>query len=125
MESRAYDWLAQGENDLLAARSTIAEGFYAQACFLAQQGAEKALKGLAFRRGFTQVCTHSIRQLAMDLKINGEVQEAGRVLDLYYISARYPDALPEGAPFQAFSEQQARLAVAQAERILKHVNEGW
>lgn len=87
-------------------------GFFAQACFLCQQAGEKALKALA--SGVAQVCSHSIRRIALDLGIDGEVEEAGCDLDVYYIAARYPDGLPEGAPFQAFSLRQAQNALTSA-----------
>ena len=40
--SRYRDWLRQAENDLLWAEHSLAGGFWAQTCFVAQQAAEKA-----------------------------------------------------------------------------------
>ena len=37
-------WLRQAEHDLAFGRLAVREGFYAQACFVAQQTAEKAAK---------------------------------------------------------------------------------
>jgi len=42
-------------------------------------------------------------------------------LDLYYISARYPDAFPSGAPFEYFTRDQGEEAVSFAERIIAAV----
>ncbi len=39
-------------------------------------------------------------------------------LDLYYISARYPDAFPSGAPFEYFTRDQAEEAVQYAEALV-------
>jgi len=99
---------------LEAARLNTEAGFFAQGCFLCRQAGEKALKAFALASGVAQVCSHSIRRIALDLGIDGEVEEAGRDLDVYYIAARYPDGLPEGAPFQAFSLRQAQNALTSA-----------
>jgi HEPN domain-containing protein len=40
----AERWLRQAENDLTFGRIAQREGFFNQACFIAQQAAEKALK---------------------------------------------------------------------------------
>jgi HEPN domain-containing protein len=42
-------------------------------------------------------------------------------LDLYFISARYPDAFPSGAPFEFFTRDQAEEAVSFAEKIVESV----
>jgi HEPN domain-containing protein len=39
-------WLLTSQQDLAAAKSLAANGFYAQGCFLAQQAGEKAVKAL-------------------------------------------------------------------------------
>jgi len=44
MTGRSEAWLRQANSDLQAARCTSREGFHSQACFLAGQAAEKALK---------------------------------------------------------------------------------
>lgn len=42
-----------------------------------------------------------------------------RYLDLYYISGRYPDAFPAGAPFEMITRQQAERALTAAEKIYR------
>jgi HEPN domain-containing protein len=42
-------------------------------------------------------------------------------LDLHYVPARYPNGLPDLAPFQAYSQEQAKRAIDAAERILETV----
>ncbi len=116
---RAVLWLAQAKNDLLFAKSAAREGFYSQCCFICQQAAEKALKAILFSRGTQAVFTHSLLELCARLKINGTLKTAAGTLDQYYISGRYPDALPGSAPFQAFSEKQAREAVRFASLFVK------
>ncbi len=44
MMKEAIRWLNQGRNDLEAAKWNAEGKFFAQACFLSQQAAEKALK---------------------------------------------------------------------------------
>ncbi len=119
MSDRADDWLRQAENDLLWAEDTLRAGRYAQACFAAQQAAEKALKAVALRKGADQVRSHSILEIARALQVDGEVENAAKRLDLYYISARYPDAFPAGAPFEFFTEDQAREAIGLARLIVE------
>ncbi len=98
-------------------------GYYAQACFVAQQVGEKALKALAHFKGADLVKSHSVTAIAKSLNINGDIEKMGKKLDLYYISTRYPDAVPSGAPFEYFTEEQASEAVAFGRRILKYVRE--
>lgn len=98
-------------------RVTFSGGFYSQTCFIAQQSAEKALKAFCFLKGFDIVKSHSLFQIVKALGENGEVEKLAKELDLYYISGRYPDAFPAGAPFEMFSAEQAERALSSAERI--------
>jgi len=120
-QQRYRDWFSQAENDLSWGYDTLKAGHYAQGCFIAQQCAEKALKALAYFRGYQVIRGHSIREIAMDLDINSEILEAAKKLDLYYMTTRYPDALPSGAPFEYFTEAQADEALSLAERIISRV----
>ncbi len=89
-------------------------------CFIAQQVAEKALKAIAFRNEYEIVKSHSIVQIAKSLKLNGQIEEYGKVLDLYYISTRYPDALPDNAiPSDSFSRKQASAALKMASHFIQ------
>jgi len=121
MHNRWNDWLRQAEDDLLWAKDTLELQRYAQACFTAQQVGEKALKALALKRGYDVVRSHSLREIADSLEIDGEIADMAKRLDLYYISARYPDAFPSGAPFEYFTRDQAEEAVSFAERIVTAV----
>ncbi|MBF0360768.1 MAG: HEPN domain-containing protein [Oligoflexia bacterium] len=120
-KNRFLDWFLQAQDDIEFAKKSLSLQHYSQICFLSQQASEKALKALGFRNGYDLMKTHSVRVLAEKLQINSEVTEAAKILDLYYISARYPDGLPEGAPFQAFTEEQAKQAIEKAELILNKV----
>lgn len=118
MIDRSSDWLRQAKDDLEWTRDTLKAGRWAQCCFTAQQTAEKAVKALALFRGYDKVKSHSITEICRELGINGELERRAKRLDLYYISARYPDAFPSGAPFEYFTEDQATEAAAFAEFIV-------
>lgn len=112
MSNRAQDWLDQAGNDLQWGRASAESGFHAQACFIAQQVAEKALKALAYHRGAEFVRGHSVAVVCRELDIDGELEAAALRLDQYYIPTRYPDAQPAGAPFRFFSKAQSSEALA-------------
>lgn len=117
--NRSKDWFKQAEDDLCWARDSFAAGHFAQTCFIAQQVGEKALKAVALHRGYTQVKSHSILEIARALEVNGEIEGIAKRLDQYYISTRYPDAFPTGAPFEFYTEEQAAEALAFAQRLME------
>jgi hypothetical protein len=47
------------------------------------------------------------------------LEQAGKELDKHYIPARYPNAYPEGAPYELYTREEAERAIAQAENILR------
>jgi len=96
---------------------------WAQACFVCQQCADKALKALALARGFDRVRSHSTLEIARALGINDAVEDAAKRLDLYYMSTRYPDALLSGAPFEYFTRAQAEEALQLTATVLRRVRE--
>jgi HEPN domain-containing protein len=121
--NRHLDWLRQAENDLQWAEHSFQGGFFAQTCFIAQQASEKALKAYCFYKGFDIVRTHSLYQIIKSLGENGILEKHARELDLFYISARYPDAFPAGAPFEIITTEQAQRAIEAATEIFKILRE--
>jgi HEPN domain-containing protein len=119
MKGRWKDWLRQAEDDMKWAQDTCRSEHWAQACFICQQAGEKALKALAFYLGFDQVRSHSLVEIARSLKINGEIERMAKRLDLYYISARYPDAFPSGTPSDFFTQDQAEEAIVFASAMIE------
>ena len=119
---RARQWKYQAENDLLWAKQSFTGGFFAQSCFVAQQVAEKALKSLAMYRGFEVERGHSVKDLVKALDLEKNFEQAAFVLDLYYLSTRYPDAV-DGVPFEQFNKKQADEALKYAEEIVLRVKE--
>ncbi|MEI6387933.1 MAG: HEPN domain-containing protein [Spirochaetota bacterium] len=110
MTNRAKDWLKQAEEEMRWVEDGQKSERWAMVCFLSQQVAEKSLTCIAVARGASQIKSHSLRELATALGINGEIEKMSRVLDQYYITTRYPDSFYSGAPYEYFTEEQARQA---------------
>ncbi len=66
---------------------------------------------------------HVVARLLQELPI--EVEEGlidkGRVLDNFYIPARYPNSHPAGAPFEHYGALQSKEAVDYAREIIEFV----
>lgn len=117
-DSEALRWLRQCENDLEFAGIALREGYHHQACFIAQQAAEKALKAIAYHRGARVVLGHSLVELVGRLEPDvpelSDHRESAGALDQFYVATRYPNGLPGGVPFEAFGAGQARQAIEAA-----------
>jgi len=122
-KNRSFDWLRQAQDDLRFARAAHRDRFFAQTCFICQQASEKALKSILYFRGARTVLSHSLHKLCDELNINDELAKAARILDQYYISARYPDALAEGTPSEVFTREQSEQSLEYAERFLAKATE--
>jgi len=94
------------------------------ACFAAQQAAEKAVKALHLHLG-QEAWGHAVARLLEELPdtvgVPRELIEKGRVLDNFYIPARYPNSHPEGAPFQHYGALQSAEAIRHAGEIVAFV----
>ena len=122
----ARRWLAQGQHSLSMATSLLASGFWAGACFQSEQTAQLALKAFLYSAGKRFVNIHSVRELAIRCAQEDEAflsfVDYGTFLDKYYLSTRYPDALPAPAlPFESFTEKEAREALGYATEIVQTV----
>jgi HEPN domain-containing protein len=119
-------WIKQAEYTLDSAREDMENRRFSWACFKAQQSAEYAVKGLLYGIGLIPV-GHSLIRLVGPLKRRGlDVNEAlrhSRLLDRHYIPTRYPNAHPEGSPFEYYDEYTAKEAIHSAEVILNFVLE--
>jgi HEPN domain-containing protein len=115
-------WLAQAESDLAFAEIGVRESFFAQACFICQQAAEKALKALHYLGGARIVLGHSLVELLDGLREAvpelGDLREAAQQLDQYYIPTRYPNGLPGGVPADVFTRRQAEEALETAREFV-------
>ena len=121
-EDEGARWLAQAGADVEAAAYLVTGGHFNVACFLAQQAAEKALKGFLFYRGAAEVWGHSAAELCE--KCAGtepafrELVGPAALLDKYYIPTRYPNGLPGGIPKDAFDKVEAERALDIARRVV-------
>lgn len=120
--NRWNDWFQQGKRDFERAKLDLEHKFYEWACFTSQQSAEKVLKGLALNLGFN-IWGHSLTEIFNLLKqkidIPEKLKENAKILDLYYIPARYPNGFPSGKPSDYFTEKQAKEAIDAAGSIIR------
>jgi HEPN domain-containing protein len=122
-------WYGQAEHDLDDARYLRDGGRFSSSCFLAQQAAEKALKGALIKLGSERPMGHTVADLVDRLAHLSDdeswAENRGRfvALDVFSIPTRYPDALPIGLPADAFGQEEADRAISTAEEILRLVAE--
>jgi len=124
MPNRAGDWLNQAVRDFDQARDSQAADRHEWACFAAQQAAEKAVKALHLHRGqeaWGHVVARLLRELPPEVCAEEALVEQGRVLDTFYIPARYPNSHPEGAPFEHYGPLQSEEAIRYASAIIEFV----
>lgn len=118
-------WLDQAREDLRWAELLAREGGYYLACFMAQQVAEKAVKGFLYSRGADMVTTHSVERLlgmaAQHDEAFGNVPDAWASLDAYYVPTRYPNALPGGIPARVYTREMAAGAVRLAREVVEFI----
>ena len=105
------------------AELALSEDIHNQACFHAQQCAEKTIKGFLEQLGRTPPRTHLMSDLIALLPVGtvGTLEDALLALDRFYIPTRYPDAFPgslaEGLPGRIDAEE----ALATARQVLKRI----
>lgn len=127
-EQRAKSWIAQAEYDLKTADDNLKINNFSLACFLAEQSAQKSLKGFLIAQKEVHMHIHAIAEL---LKKAGEFRtdftaliERGKTLDKYYLSTRYPDTLPEPLlPFEAYGITEAQEALVISRTIFDVVRQ--
>lgn len=127
LKAEANPWYRQAEDDLEAAEVLIEFGKPAQAAFLCQQAGEMALKALWFALNLDP-WGYSLARLVKQLptpevsRFEGLLPSA-QALDKLYIPTRYPNALAELAPAEAYTHEEALQAVGYAPAILDAVAE--
>jgi HEPN domain-containing protein len=118
-------WLAQARKDLDAARLLAGGGHHNLACFHAQQGAEKAVKGFLYAQETDEVWGHSVAKLLRDASTFDDTLDdsvtLGALLDKFYIPTRYPNGLPGGIPSEAYNAQESRQALEWAGKVVLEV----
>jgi len=121
MPSRARDWFNQAVRDLEQAQDSQKAGRHEWACFAAQQAAEKAVKALHLhlaQEAWGHVIAKLLQELPESVQASEKLIEKARVLDNFYIPARYPNSHPQGAPFEHYGSLQSEAALAYAREII-------
>lgn len=119
----ALRWFRQAQDDLEAAQALEAVGKYAQAAFFAQQAGEKALKA-AWLAQDADPWGHSLGRLVREMPEAAKsafdpLLDDALALDKLYIPTRYPDALADLIPAEAYTKREAQAALSQADAILQ------
>ncbi len=121
MAAKYDSWLRQARRDLEHAERSLEHGYYEWACFAAQQSAEKAVKAV-FLKANAAAWGHCVSVLLQQLPAPWEADpslvDAARELDMHYIPPRYPDAYPEGAPYEYYTRQAAERAVGHTREVI-------
>jgi HEPN domain-containing protein len=123
----ARRWLAQAENDLSFAEHGRRLGFHAQACFLCQQAAEKAVKAVHYLRGARSAFGHAVDGLLESLETAGlpvaPLRPLAKRLDRHYLPTRYPNGLPGNVPAEVYGEVDSADALAAARSVVTFARE--
>lgn len=120
--------LRQADDDLEAARLLLAGRKFAQSAFLSQQAGEKAVNAPWFAVD-ADPWGHSLARLLRDLPDEAlrerfsHLLDAALALDKLYIPTRYPDALAELVPGEAYTQAEAEAAVSHAAAIVQAVKD--
>ncbi|MDQ6928942.1 MAG: HEPN domain-containing protein [Actinomycetota bacterium] len=122
-------WRAQAGHTLKTARLAADGGSNGWACFLCEQAAQLAVKGLLHSTG-EDAWGHDLPQLveraSQTLQTDWtSIADAADELSRHYIPARYPDAHPSGTPDEHYNATSTRLAFSYAEAIIDAVDERW
>ena len=116
-------WFKQAESDLKAAKNSLASQNYDWSCFQSQQAAEKSMKAFLYKKGYTSIITHSLKELVMEAEKReasfSTIKLEAKHLDMFYIPTRYPNGLAGNlAPFEFYEEEDAKKCINYAESIL-------
>jgi len=125
-KQEAERWLLHAERDLGLARLGLEIGDFApQACLMVHQCVEKGLKALLFLRGSRFIGEDTLSALltrAADAHTGlMRYQDMAARLDQYYVTARYLDTLPGGAPDSTLDEGQAKEVIGESESLVLEI----
>lgn len=126
MMREAERWLNQAKSDLEAAKWNSEGSFYAHACFLSQQAAEKALKAYLYSTGKRKIITHSTytlaRECAQENNVFNSILSMCAELDKHYIPSRYPNGLPDSIPSEVYLKEDAQTCINNSQKILDFIS---
>jgi len=122
----AERWLTTAREDLESALVLKKAARHAHACFLAQQGAEKAVKALWYRMD-EEPWGHSVQRLLQDFAHKATIANVDRCeehaadLDKFYIPTRYPNGLPDLTPHRVYGARDSEEALRKAQVLVDTV----
>jgi HEPN domain-containing protein len=123
-------WRREADDALKGARLQAEGGLHNWACFLAEQSAQLAVKGLLHgvgqgAWGHDLVALGGALEAALERDLPDPLRSALQRLSRHYIPARYPDAHPSGTPGAHYGPEDVRQALADVAVVLEYVNERW
>ena len=110
-------WVEQASEDMRCSLAIFERGGWSNSSLMAQQCAEKMSKAILIHAGKDLVHTHNMSKLTQSLIEIGlignkdDFMEPARALNQVFWMSRYPQAELEEAPYKAFSQAQAELAI--------------
>ena len=104
-------------------------GFFGWACFMCEQAAQFAMKGLLHAAGRGEK-THDLVRLWSFLQTAGidlspELEDILKRLSRHYVMPRYPDVVPEAEPAAFYARSDADQALEDAQSVLAAVDDAW
>ncbi len=122
-------WREEADRALAGARREGEAGAHNWSCFLAEQAAQLAVKGLLHGLGLAP-WGHDLPRLGetasgAGIEVPRETHQALARLGRHYIPPRYPDAHASGPPGEHYTEADSAQAVADAGTILAFVDGTW
>ena len=122
MPNRWRDWLAQAQHDLGQATASHRDGRHDWSCFAAHQAAEKAVKSLQLALGREAWCHVTARLLnQLPTPPPAALIDRARILDNYYVPARYPNGHVEGPAYEHYGSLHSSQALDHARAIIDFV----
>jgi hypothetical protein len=73
------------------------------------------------RKAWGHIIAKLMQELPQSISVAEELIDKARVLDNFYIPARYPNSHPEGAPFEHYGPIQSGEAIDYASEIIEFV----
>ena len=120
-------WVSQAVRDLDDAVYLREGRRHNTACFMAHQGAVKALTGYLYAEGAEAVWGCSVADLCEDAAVFDQgffvLKDDTVYLDKYAYATLRPDMLPGGVPADAFDGLESKRAVELAHQVLDFVAE--
>jgi len=122
-------WRSQAEATIATAHLAADGGSHGWACFLCEQAAQLAVKGLLHAIG-EPAWGHDLPELVGRVSQTlgadwADVSDPADELSRHYIPARYPDAHPSGTPHDHYNPTSSGLAFGYAATVLHAVDRAW